>query len=399
MAQLRNTQMGIAPLAGLKIFEIGDTPGGELVGRIAAEHGAQVTKLEPPEGAASRHRAPFAAGSADADSLHFRFYNWGKSSRVFEPGAPGWREDFDALLADADVLISSMHPLELDRIGLDLSALSKRRPSLVIVSVTPFGLTGPWRNYRANDIVSLAAGGPLILCGYDDHSIPPICPGGLQAYHTGASFGVSGMMMALLERRASGDGQLVDVAIHESLAVTVEMPFPYWEYAKVRVIRQTCRHAQPQYTQSPMFECGDGRLVYFVLITAEQKPWEALVAWMDENGLAADLIEPAFGDPAYRQANFAHIQDIVECFFLLKTSDEVLREGQERQLPVGIIYAPEDLLEDEHLRSREFFVDITEADGGAVAYPGWPYRYSAFALPAPRRAPRLGESFEPQVSR
>jgi crotonobetainyl-CoA:carnitine CoA-transferase CaiB-like acyl-CoA transferase len=399
MAGVKSSSAALAPLTGLRVVEIGDTPGGALVARIAAEHGAQVTKLEPQGGAGSRRREPLDARTPEADSLHFRFYNWGKDSRVLELGAPGWEQAFDTLLGETDVLVSSLHPLVLDALDLDLSALSARNPALIIVSVTPFGLTGPWRNYKANDLVSMAAGGPLILSGYDDHSIPPICPGGLQTYHTGASFGVSGMMVALLERKASGEGQVVDVAIHDSLAVTVEMAFPYWEYAKIPVIRQTCRHAQPQFTQSPMFECGDGRLAYFVLITAEQKPWEALIAWMDDAGMAADLTDPAYSDPAHRQTNFAHIQGIVECFFLLKTSHEILGEGQARQLPVGIIYAPEDLLEDEHLRERDFFIDITEADGRAVAYPGWPYRYSAFPLAEPHRAPRLGESFaRPETS-
>lgn len=382
---------GRPALAGIRVLEIGDTPGGELVGRIAAEHGAQVTKLEPAEGAGSRHLGPFA--EAGGDSLHFRFYNTGKDSRVLDLAAADGLAELDALLASADVLISSLHPTQLDALGLDLAALTDRHPALVVVSVTPFGLTGPWRNYLANNLISIAAGGPLILSGYDDRTIPPICPGGPQAYHTGASFCVSGLMMALLQRKQTGEGQLVDVAIHDSLAVTVEMAFPYWEYAKTRVIRQTCRHAQPGLTQSPMFEAGDGKLVYFVLITSEQKPWEQLVEWMEEMGVAADLGEPAFSDPAYRQANFAHIQGIVECFFLLKTSNDILREGQARQLPIGIIYAPEDLFADEHLLARDFFLEIEEADGSTVTYPGFPYRYSCFPLAEPRRAPRLGETF------
>jgi benzylsuccinate CoA-transferase BbsE subunit len=390
MSTAQTSRQARPALAGLRVLEIGDTPGGELVGRIAAEHGAEVTKIEPPEGARSRRMAPFA--ERGGDSLHFRFYNTGKASRVLDLAAAGGAAALDAQLGSADVLISSLHPTELDALGLDLAALSERHPALVIVSVTPFGLTGPWRNYQANNLISIAAGGPLILSGYDDRTIPPICPGGPQAYHTGASFGVSGLMMALLQRQQTGEGQLVDVAIHDSLAVTVEMAFPYWEYAKVRVIRQTCRHAQPVLTQSPMFEAGDGKLVYFVLITSEQKPWEALVDWMDQAGMAADLAEPAFSDPAYRQANFAHIQGIVECFFLLKTSDEILREGQARQLPIGIIYAPEDLFADDHLLARDFFHEITEADGSTARYPGWPYRYSCFPLAPPRRAPRLGEA-------
>ncbi len=393
MSNQERQQTRRPPLTELKVLEIGDSPGGELAARIAAEHGAHVTKLESAAGAASRRTEPFVQGQRTPESLHFRFYNWGKHSRVLELATAEGRQALEVAASEADVLISSLHPTQLDEWGLDLAALCERHLRLVVVSVTPFGLTGPWRNYQANDLVSIAAGGSLILSGYDDHSIPPICPGGLQSYHTGASFAVSGLMMALLERKQSGAGQLVDVAIHDSLAVTVEMAFPYWEYAKVRVIRQTCRHAQPRLTQPAMFPSGDGRLVYFVLITSEQKPWEALIAWMDQSGMAADLKEPAYADPGYRQRHFPHIQGIVESFILLKTSEEILREGQSRQLPVGIIYAPEDLYDDAHLRERQFFLKIREADGRAVEYPGWPYRYSSFPLAVPRRAPQLGEQF------
>ena len=113
---------------------------------------------------------------------------------------------------------------------------------------------------------------------------------------------------------------------------------------------------------------------------------------MDSSGLAADLTEDRYDDPAYRLANFAHIQQIVEVFFLLQPARDVYHEGQRRGLPIGVLNAPEDLPEDEHLRERGFFVPVEDdAPGGPHLYPGAPIRFSAFAALPVTRAPRLGE--------
>ena len=262
---------------------------------------------------------------------------------------------------------------------------------MVVLSVTPFGLTGPWADYRSSDLVALAAGGPLMSCGYDDHSIPPIRPGGNQGFHTAASFAHTGLLLALLERGRSGRGQLVDVSMHESLAVTVELANPYWFYPRVLVRRQTCRHAQPVPTQPALFRCADDRWIYFALILADQKPWQALLAWMEEQGLAADLVAPEYGDLEYRQRNFDHVQEVIECFFLLQDSATAYHEGQRRGLPIGPVNALEEVLDDEHLRARGFFQEVDLGDGRSGLFPASPYRFSEFTGPPPRRAPRLGE--------
>jgi crotonobetainyl-CoA:carnitine CoA-transferase CaiB-like acyl-CoA transferase len=198
--------------------------------------------------------------------------------------------------------------------------------------------------------------------------------------------------LALLDRRRTGKGQLVDVAIHDTLAVTIENGFTYWEYAKSFVHRQTCNHAQPTPTHTALFECVDGRLIYLMIILAEQKAWQGLVAWLDSAGMAADLADPAYNELAYRQKHYDHIQNIVECFCLTQLPHDLLLGGQERLLPIGMVNAPEDLLVDPHLRERAFFVEIQECDGSKGTYPGVPTRFSAFEPSAPRRAPRLGET-------
>jgi crotonobetainyl-CoA:carnitine CoA-transferase CaiB-like acyl-CoA transferase len=140
-----------------------------------------------------------------------------------------------------------------------------------------------------------------------------------------------------------------------------------------------------------MFECGDGRWVYFVIMIVEQKGWHALVEWLDSKDLAIDLVQPEYHDPSFRQAKFPHIQAVVESFFLVQTADEAYHAGQARGLPIGPINAPDELLADEHLGARGFFVDVSHDDVGPARYPGVPFRFSAFGNAEMRAAPRLGE--------
>jgi benzylsuccinate CoA-transferase BbsE subunit len=380
------------PLAGLKVVEVASDVGGEFTGLLLAQLGAEVIKVEPPEGSPTRRVGPFARGEAGPDtSLNFWFYNSSKKGVTADLATPAGRAVVNSLLADADVFVSTLQPAALKALDLDLAALCDAHPKLIVLSVTPFGLTGPWADYKSSDLVALAAGGPLNSCGYDDHSIPPIRPGGNQAYHSAASFAQIGVMLALLERQKTGRGQLLDVSMHESCAVNVELANPYWFYPKVNVQRQTCRHAQPSPTQPALFRCADGRYVYYTLVLSDTRAWKALVAWMDSKGLAMQLTEPEFADVAYRQERFHEVQDLVECFFLLQDSHEAYHEGQAAGLPIGVLNAPEDLFDDEHLRAREFFVEVEHRGVGTFAYPGPIYRFSSFGEVKRSAAPRLGE--------
>lgn len=380
------------PFGHLRIVELSDDPAGEMLGKFFSDMGAELTKLEPPQGARSRAIGPWRAGAQGPDdSLNFWYYNTNKQSRTADLSTPAGRAVLDDLLGTADMLITGHQPARLAELGLDLAALQAAHPRLIILSVTPFGLTGPWADRRSSELVGLALGGPLHMCGYDDHSIPPILPGGNQAYHIAAIFAHKAAMLALIEREASGEGQLVDVSMHEACAVTVELGNPYWFYSRAIVLRQTCRHAQPVMTQPCIFECADGRYIFLALMLSEQKPWQALVEWMDSHGMAGHLTDPAFLDYSYRQERYSEVQTIVECFFLVVDAETLFQEGQARGLPVGIINAPEELLDDRHLNARNFFVEVDHGEAGRFRYPGMPYQFSSFG-PSPRlRAPKLGE--------
>jgi len=195
----------------------------------------------------------------------------------------------------------------------------------------------------------------------------------------------------LLERQHSGKGQLVDLSNHDALAMTVELANPYWFYPRALVQRQTCRHAQPVRTQPALFQCADGH-VYFALVITEEKPWQILVEWLTSHDLASGLDDPAYLNAGYRQLNFDKIQQVVEVFFLVNKAEQMYREGQQRGLPIGTLNAPEDLLQDRHLRERGFFVPVEQADGRSVEHPGAAYRFSAFSPVHPQAAPSLGEA-------
>jgi crotonobetainyl-CoA:carnitine CoA-transferase CaiB-like acyl-CoA transferase len=383
---------GVSPaFAMLRVVELATDPAGEFTGKLLADLGADVIKVEPPTGTTSRHVGPYAGHEDPDGSLTFWSYNTSKRSVVLDETAADLQRR-DELIESADVLLVGWTPAQLRAHALDIDELLARRPQLIVLSVTPFGLTGPWAEYRSSDLVALAAGGLLNLCGYDDHAIPPIRPGGNQAYMLAASFAHCGLLLALIERQRSGLGQRVDVSMHEACAVSGELSNPYWFYPRALVQRQTARHAQPVPTQPASFPCADGRWVYFALILSDPKAWAATVAWMDELGLAADLTDDKYTDLEYRQREFAHVQDLIEVFFLMQDSATAYREGQRRGLPIGPMQAPEDLLADEHLAAREFFVPVPlpTDEQRTAEFPGSPYRFTAFAS-RPQRPPRLGE--------
>lgn len=380
------------PFTGLRVIELAEDPGGEMTGYLLAASGAEVLKLEPAGGAPARATGPFRGGSGDPEeSLGFWYYNSGKKSLRLDPGVAAQRPAFDALVARADILLTTLQPAALAARGLDLTAIAAANPALIVLSQTAYGLTGPRADWKTSELVALAGGGPLHLCGYDDHSIPPILPGGNQAYHIASSFAFKAVLVALIERQASGLGQVVDVSMHEACAVTVELGNPYWFYPQAIVQRQTCRQAQPTPTQQTLFECADGRYVILPLMLSEQKAWTTLVEWLDSKGLAAQLTEPEYADRAYRRDNFPDVQLVLECFFLTQLAQDVFLEGQARGLPVGVVNAPEDLLDDPHFNARNFFADVDHGAAGTVRYPGAPFWFSGFDLVPRTRAPHLGE--------
>jgi crotonobetainyl-CoA:carnitine CoA-transferase CaiB-like acyl-CoA transferase len=210
----RGSTMEMAAMAGLRVLELTDQKG-SLCGRLLADMGADVIKVEPPGGDPSRRIGPFLDDQPHPDrSLFFWFYNLNKRGMVLDYTSPAGAELLLRMVDNADIVIESLKPGRLDEMGLGWDVLHRRNPALILCSITPFGQTGPYRDYEADDTVAGAMGGLLYICGYPKEK--PVRAWGLQSYHSANYYAAVATIGALFARERDGMGQWVDVSMQES---------------------------------------------------------------------------------------------------------------------------------------------------------------------------------------
>ncbi|HTE85876.1 MAG TPA: CoA transferase [Dehalococcoidia bacterium] len=389
------------PLAGVRVLELAGVEG-QYCGKLLGDMGADVIKVEPPAGDGARRLGPFAGDVPDINrSLPFWYHNTSKRGITLNIGQPAGQALFRRLAACADVILESSSPGYLASVNLGFDALSQVRSELILVSLTPFGQTGPWSGFRSSDIVSLALGGTMAMNGYDDLAgSPPIRPDGDHAFLIGSEYAFIAVLLALIERQKSQQGQWLDVSIHEACACTTEGAFANWEYQHRVVRRQTARHAQANSTAPWQHRTVDGRYVNLMGggIPRIFSSWRPLVAWMTEAGKGQDLTEERYESVVHRSPtqrtdpDSLHVLEVLGSFVRSLPAEEVYRQGQVRRLPWAIVRSPEENLDDPHWRERGFLVDIAQPQiGRHVTVPGAPYRFSRTTWRIGRRAPLLGE--------
>ncbi len=387
-------------LDGIRILEIGDR--GEQAGRLLADAGADVIRIEPVEGSYGRRQGPFVGDRPGSErSLHHAYMNANKRGITLDPSTGDGAELWRRLVEGADVVIDSYPPGFLDSIdcGPEVFAPLFIEGRLVWCAITPFGLTGPWKDWEATDLTSIALGGPMMSTGYDDHDLPPIRPDGEHSLWMAGEHAAMGILAALIEREQSGLGQLVDVSVHEAVSVTTEGAFPNWEYKQALVQRQTGRHSSPTITARWQFQGSDGGYVNLMGggVPRTRGNWKELMDWLNEFNAAADLEDPKYeaavhSDPMQATVERARISEVIGAFIQTRPSEEVYRRGQSLHLPWAVIRPPEDNLSDPHWEARGFWAKthIPEHDS-EVRFPLGPYKMSATPLELRRRAPLLGE--------
>ncbi len=369
-------------LAGLRVLDL-STYRAHLCARLLADMGADVIKIEPPGGDAGRRVGPFVDDLPHHDrSLFFWLYNLNKRSLTLDIGSERGRELFLGLARSADVVVESFAPGELARMGLGWDELHRGNPALVLVSIAPFGQTGPYRDFEADDTVLTALSGVLYVNGFPDRS--PVRPLGLQAYHSSAYYGAIGAMVALLARDTTGEGQWVDVSMQEASAAALEhVAGTYFSH----------RHAAPRRATlhwSKFFrvgKCRDGYVLHCSL-----GDWTTLIEWIKSDGKAQDLGEPNWNDVNYRADHAEHLFDVLDEWVLDYHAKELVEHAQLLRQPYALLRAPEELFDDEQLLARGYFVNVEHAElGRSFRYPGAPYLFSATPWRVFRRPPLLGE--------
>jgi crotonobetainyl-CoA:carnitine CoA-transferase CaiB-like acyl-CoA transferase len=385
------------PLAGLRVLELADEKG-QFCGKLLGDLGADVVKIEPPGGELCRHVGPFLDDIPDPErSLSFWYYNTSKRGITLSLEAAGGRALFRRLTQSADVILETFRPGFLPSLGLDYESLQEQNSGLIMCSLTPFGQTGPWRDYLSSDLLHMAAGGEMASCGYDEADVPnapPIAPGGGNSWHMGCHFAYISIMAALVHRTVSGLGQYIDVSIHEACALTTESAIANYVYRGETLLRQTGRHHAAGVTNRTQFRAKDGSYVT-ALISGGLNPRNIrnLADLMDSFGMAGDLKDPKYQDPAVIAANTSHIiNDLLAGFIASLPAEEVYHAAQERGFTWGAVRAAEELLDDPHLHDREFWKHVEHPElGRSFVYPGEAAIFSDSPWRIARRAPLIGE--------
>jgi crotonobetainyl-CoA:carnitine CoA-transferase CaiB-like acyl-CoA transferase len=374
---------------GLRVVEFCDELG-QLAGKLLADMGADVVKVEPPTGSTARAIGPFVDDQPGPNrSLNFWYYNTNKRSVVLDLETAEGRDNAVALCAGADVVLEDRKPGSMAPFGLDYASVGAVNAGVVYCSVTPFGQDGPWANLNTSDLVSLALGGPMAMNGYssdDEPGAPPIHGKGDQAYNTACHFALHGVLAALLNRESTGEGQHVDAAMHEALSCTTEVGMPYWLYARQDVVRQPW-----------MYRAADDKDVLIYGVGRDNASWGRIKSWLQENGFGQQFDEPRFDDPMARQPargtpEAKEIMQTLSRFIAESSSEDIYRGGQERDQAWGVVRSPDETLSDPHWWDRGFFTTSTgEGREEPVAMPGAPYLFSSTRWELRRPAPKLGE--------
>jgi crotonobetainyl-CoA:carnitine CoA-transferase CaiB-like acyl-CoA transferase len=394
-------------LDGVTILEIGDQLG-DYASMLLAGLGAEVIKLEPREGSPSRGIGPFASDTRDREqSLFFWRYNLNKKSAVLDVDAAEAQPKLAALASKADiVLLSGEYETVARRLEL-WRKIAEANPRLIVCTITPFGLDGPHRALKTTDLVQMALGGIMAVCGYDPNSdgaydTPPIAPAMWHSYHLGGEYAAVAMMAAINFRELSGEGQLIDVSVHEAVNTCTEVAIPTYVYSGLVVKRQTARHAAPNITHARLTKSADG-----IFMLASLSPFEreqrALAQLADEVGIAHVLGTPEFAqlEKDDHVAAAIYRNDLLEQLVESLPADDLFHRAQKLGLAWSPIRRPEQNLDDPHFAARGSFATIHHPElGRDLRYPGTVASDGhAPHFSYTRRAPRLGEHTDEVLKR
>ena len=375
---------GSGPLAGALVVECGQGVSASFAAKLLSQLGAEVIKVEPPEGDVTRSRGPFPDDLPDANhSGLFTYLNVNKLGVTLDLKTAADRGRLSSLLARADILIHNVLPADRDGVGLNSGALAKAFPNLIITSISPFGDSGPRANYRAYELNAIHAGGlPSANVVASDPSMAPVRIFGQQAGFQGAVNGALVTLAAFLYRMKSGRGQVIDVSQQECLAPMIELNWPFYSYAGKEITRLGGRfNPQP----ADVFECADGKVL---LTVYGDHIWRRFVEFIGSPPWALD---EKFNDAFGRFHDGAFLRDQVGQWTPQWKVADLCRELQKLPVPIEPVNTVADVYNDPHLRERRFFVPMPMGAGASVSVPGSPLRLAGVASEHNRPAPRLGE--------
>ena len=354
----------IGPLQGLRVLELGQLIAGPFAGKTLGDFGADVIKVEPPgAGDALRKWRLLHNGT----SVWWQVQSRNKRSVVLDLRSDEGRADARRLAAEADVLIENFRPGTLEKWGLGYESLAADNPGLIMLRISGYGQTGPYRDLPGFAVVAEAMGGLRHLMGEPDR--PPVRAGVSLGDTLAALHGVIGVLLALQARQRSvsaeapkGRGQVVDVALYEAVFNCMESLLP--EYSAFGAVRQPAGSALPGIAPSNAYRCADGQVV---IGGNGDSIFKRLMQAIGRDELAADA---GLADNALRAKRAHELDAAITAWTVQRPVDEVVRALQGASVPVGRIYTVRDIADDPHYRARGMIERITTSDGLDLDVPG-----------------------------
>ncbi|KAA9163998.1 CoA transferase [Amycolatopsis acidicola] len=373
------------PFSGLKVVELAEMVSGPYCGKLLADFDAEVIKVERPEGDPARRRGPFLGDDPDQEkSGLFLYLNTNKRGVTLDLADATGRTRFLRLIADADVLIEDRAPGELSELGLGYDDLSAVNPGLVMVSITPFGQDGPYRDRASTHLTTYHSSGqgymlPMMSENLDRE--PVRGPGYLGEYDAGSAAAIAVLSALFWRDGGGGSGQHIDISKQHAMA--------HLERSQLR--RYLDSGVSPNRTGmgrllESLVRCKDG--IYVILILSSEHQWQGLFRAMGRPEWAR---EERFATQASRSEHYPELRERLAEWAATLTSDEVFHLVQNEKSACAPAQTAETFHASEQTRARQYFLPIAHPVTGVLEYPGWPYRFSGVEWRPTTGAPLLGQ--------
>ena len=372
--------MGYSLLQGLRVVELGESISAPYCAKLLADMGAEVVKIERPGvGDQAREYGPFLNDRPHHErSGLFLYLNTDKQGVTLDLETPTGREILGGMLGRSEVFVHSLHPTKMDQLGVNYENLRAHNDQLIVASITPFGLTGPYRDYKAYDINLAAAGGICEGLGSPDRE--PLTFGTPEVGYFAGMAAASSIVIALL----AGGGQHIDIAEVEAMAGVYNGPEALMAVYQWRMTRRTGHHALDFPYPNCILRCKDG---YTFVGSPEGRQWRKLLELMGDPGWAKD---PRFGNRTVMNNEHAdEVDGYVEEWLMQHTKADLLALALEHRVPLAPVRGFDEVRNDESLADQ--FVAVDRPDTGPVFFPGPPYKLAGQEPGAPRPAPTLGQ--------
>jgi crotonobetainyl-CoA:carnitine CoA-transferase CaiB-like acyl-CoA transferase len=374
-------------LSAYRILDLTDSKGAYCT-KLFADLGADVIKIERPEGDPGRTIPPFVNDIPHPEkSLYFLHRNAGKRGVTLNIETADGKNIFRKLVKTADVLVENSPPDYMASLGLDYPALREIKPSLIMASITEFGHSGPYKNRKGSNLVDFAMSGVMITSGYPGKE-PCLCPGS-PAYDAASLHANVAILSAVYMRGATGQGQYIDISVHETSRLGL-YPWivPNYSYALNPGGPPPTTETRMGASIYPVYPCKDG-LIRVIALTPRQ--WDALVRVL---GSPEVLQMPDWRNFMYRIGNADDLYALVLEFIQKYTMTELFEAGKREGVPIAPILNIENFYESPQTKARKFFVEVEHPVAGKADYPGPPYKWSKTPAEIQRPAPCLGEHNE-----